>query len=547
MINIVSNNPYRILGVYANAARRDIVANKSRATAFLTANRPVEYPLDLKGIFPSLTRTLDSMNEAEAHLSLDRKKITFAQFWFIKLTPIDDIAFNHLIAGNITNAEEMWLTQESLSSLQNRLVCRLIDNNIGQALELAEKLYEKYGNEYINSVDRSSTLQMTGTELLHQFIDTLGNEVGMLELMEYELGEKTKAYIRSQTIGPLVSKISAEVSRAKNVDHKDPKARKEAGQSLMMATKEPLQQLKSILSDSDSQYVVIADKLGMEILQCGIDYYNNSEEYEASFEAMKLQKYALSVVVGQLAKERCEENVKILQKNIDNLPPNKEVFAEDKEIKKELAKFVKLPDKISHAITLLNGTKDYLQSIKQKLGSTNEYYLKISTQVVGNALHNVIEEVNAAQKPLATYSKWLGEMNPTMRYIFLSGDTDLAKSFKESERNVKSTLREAWAATIIMDTFDMDDNFKSRYRENRNTLQSLCDNMDIPTRPSPPPTPSSSTGSTNEYYDGINVGCLMGIVATVLGCFIGFANDNWIAGLFIGGFIGLSIYGKYND
>jgi hypothetical protein len=299
----------------------------------------------------------------------------------------------------------------------------------------------------------------------------------------------------------------------------------------------------------------------LEILQCGIDYYNNSEEDDAPFEAMKLQKHALSVVVGQLAKQRCEENVKILQKNIDDLPP-KEVIAEDRAIKKELAKFVKLPDKISYALTLLNGTKEYLQSIKQKLGSTNEYYLKISTQVVGNALHNVIEEVNEAQRPLARLGELLGKMDPMMRSLFLSGDDDIASKFREIERHVKATLREAWKATMLMDSFDMDDSFKSRYRENRNTLKSLCDNMDIPTgfnigstisRPSS--ISSSPTRSLSGYNssrsssssDDMNVGCIIGIVVTVLGCIIGAANDNWVAGLIVGGIIGLAIYGKISD
>ena len=85
---IVLQNPYRILGVYANSAKKDIVANKGKATAFVRVGKPVEFPLDLKGILPVLNRTLDLMNEAEAHLAIAKEQIKYAQFWFLKMNPI---------------------------------------------------------------------------------------------------------------------------------------------------------------------------------------------------------------------------------------------------------------------------------------------------------------------------------------------------------------------------------------------------------------------------------------------------------------------------
>ena len=72
---IITNNPYRILGVYTNSPKKDIVAHKGKATAFLKVNKSVEYPLDLKGILPPLSRTLEMMNEAEAHFAIAREQI----------------------------------------------------------------------------------------------------------------------------------------------------------------------------------------------------------------------------------------------------------------------------------------------------------------------------------------------------------------------------------------------------------------------------------------------------------------------------------------
>ena len=380
----------------------------------------------------------------------------------------------------MAGAKEIWSKQESLSSLQNKLVCYLIENKPWQAVKTAEKLYDKFGADYIRKVDANCTLQMTSTDLLHQFIDTLGEEIGMQKLLNYDLGAETKAYISSQTIGPLINKISAEVEKTKKVDRKDPKARIEAARKLVTNTKEPFGQLKNILPATDSQYQMIADKLGLEILQCGIDYFNNSDDDDAPHTAMKMQKYAQSVVVGDFAKQRCAENVKTLQKIINELPP-KEVNVENKAIKAELSKFVRLPDKISYAVNLLNNTKPHLQSIKQKLGATNAYYLKLSTQIVGNALHNIVEEVNAAQNdPQIAFRLQLGiGLDPT------------------SMDKIKSAVREAWKATTIMDDFDLEPSFKSHYNENRNTLKSMCNQMGISTYVSRPSTTRSSTSTVS--------------------------------------------------
>lgn len=485
-MKIIEENPFRILGVYANASKKDIVANKSRASAFLKINKSVSFPLDLNSIMPPVERTLEMMNAAEAHLSIAKEQLKYVQFWFLKMTPFDDIAFNNLLAGDMVKAHEIWSRQESLSSLQNRLVCCLVENKLWLAIKLAEKLYGRYGDTYISNVDSNSTLQMSGVELLHLFIDSLGEEFGMRNLLKCELSDNLRIYVNLQTVEPLINQISAEVESAKRMDRKDAVAMKSVGQRLMIATQEPLAQLKNLLNKNDLHYQMIADKLGLEILQCGIDYFNNSEDDDAPHTAMKLQKYAQSIVVGTLAKQRCEENGKILQRKIDELPP-KEVVAEDKTIKIELAKFVHLPGKIMYAIVLLNNTKPYLQSIKQKLGTTNEYYLKKSTQIVGNALHNVIEEVNEAQEPLARLSEMLGKMDPTMRSILLSGNNllpgsnDIVQKIRESEEKVKSTLREAWKATLLMDEFEIENDFKARYRENRNTLKSMCNKMGIST------------------------------------------------------------------
>lgn len=236
---------------------------------------------------------------------------------------------------------------------------------------------------------------------------------------------------------------------------------------------------------------MVLDKLGTEILQCGIDYFNGSDSPTAAKKAMVLQNYALSVVVGKMAKDRCKENVETLKKIIENLPPQ-EVFEEDKAIREELRIFCKLPDRISHSVALLNKTKTHLESIKTKLGSTNSYYLKISTQVVGNALHNLIEEVNRLQN----------DQSFKLNLII-----DKAKALSD----LKSVLYSAWDAIKIMDSFDMEYEFRNnRYNSNRNTLQNMCQQVGISTNR------TSNTSSNSGCMVVIAVLIVLGILVSCI-------------------------------
>lgn len=470
-MNFLKNNPYRLLGVYTNSPTKERLANHNRMKAFLKVGKSVSFSLDLPQYLQPINRTETLVADADAKLALPKDQVFYALFWFIKTTPLDDVAFNHLIAGELSKAEEIWQKKETFSSLQNSIVCALMRDDYAQALSCAEVLYGnmQYVNQFVLAVIGTGG-NVDVTDLPFTFLDALCEEIDVQKILPHIENSIWKEYISGKAINPLIGTIQNAIAIAKKSRGKGSQARFEAGEVLMKDTKATLQQLMSLLPKTDLQYQMIADKLGLEILQCGIDYFNEADGADAAHKAMKLQKYAKDIVVGQMAKDRCKENVDTLQKIIDNLPPS-DVFAEDKAIHEELRKYCLLPNKICHAITLLNNTKPHLQTIKRKLGVSNSYYLKISTQVVGNALSNIIAEVNEAQ---SIFSADKDDPNATLAAIL--GIT-----------HVKSVLEEAWKATKIMDCFDMESEYKNgRYNENRSILKELCEQLGVSTSTSKP-------------------------------------------------------------
>lgn len=458
-MNIINNNPYRILGVFANAPKKEYVANKGRATAFLKVNRSVEFPLDLIGFLPVSNRTLELMNEAEAHISIAKEQIRYAQFWFIKgSTPLDDQAFKNLLSGNMADAIQIWSEEETISSLQNRLVCYLIEQKSEQAVKTAELLYAKFGNSYVQMIDSSSTIQMSPADLLHQFIDSLGNEIGMKELLGFRLEPDTISYINAQTVGPLIDKITSEVDRSRKVEHKDGNARLNSARKLVRNTKEEFSSLKEILPTSDAQLQMIADKLGSEILQCSIDYYNNSSDKGKHHTTMKMQKYALSVVMGSLAKQRCEDNIKTLQKIIDELPPI-EVNSENDSLQQKIAKFLILLDcGTSDVLTFIKDVRSEIVAIKTKLGKSHAFYIAQSTLVAQVALGKSIDSLNKVQND--EFPKINGYEN------------------QKSITKLRQAFGDSWETMMILDIMDLSPEFRrERLKPNREALKKILDDI----------------------------------------------------------------------
>lgn len=359
---------------------------------------------------------------------------------------------------------------------------------------------------------------MSEDELAEIVIGALLKEIPAGELLSACTNPTDSAIISKRALDGPVSAINSAIAVAKNADSKDPIASLEAGTKLMNSTKTPLKVVKDIAGVSSPQYQMLADNIAKQVLQCGINYYNHAPDDDVACprKAMVLQEYALKIAIGKLTKDRCQENVDVLKKAVNNMPPA-EVAIETRKVKEELKNFCQLPDKISHSVTLLNNTKPLLQTIKLKLGVSNSFYLSLSTQVIGNALHNVIEEVNQAQ------NYFMAMVNAIDRI------RDRDKLHEVIDTKVKPVVREAWKAIILMDSFDMASDFKTnRYNSNRQSLKKMCDSLNI----------STYSSSTKKKKSGWLAFSIATLIVAVIGAMV-----NGEEGFFCGGILGAMLVG----
>ena len=471
MISIINNNPFRVLGVWTNAKQVDIVRNISKMKAYLNVGRSVEFSADLSAVLPPLNRTLQLAQEAQAAINLPNDKIRYALFWPCCVDPLDVAGLNNLAAGDCDKARSIFIKKDSYSALINRAVLSLIQSDYSSAVVAFSSLIHdfSYRGQFCAAIC-GETFQISEDDLSHILIDELLKEVKASTLLQLVVNEADKAYVSKKAVEEPISLISHEIATAKSVTATDAQGSLRAGRALMKNTRTALATLRSIAGAGSAEYQSSADNLAKQILQCGINYYNNSDDDNNIDNGLELQEYALSIAVGKMTKDRCQKNVEILREKKERRAYEKDLAA----IAVELKSFQATAPSIARARTLVNNCKPHLAVIRQNLGSQDEFYLKISSAVANNALGMLIDVVNRAQ-------------NSAVIAMNIANGT------------LATTLDSAVNAMAIIGQLDMTAQERSHFNTNNNTLSNLKSTLDSAMRQTRSTYSSSSSSSSGCY------------------------------------------------
>ncbi|MCQ2058619.1 MAG: hypothetical protein MJY71_02155 [Bacteroidaceae bacterium] len=461
-MDIIINNPFRVLGVYSNASAKDIVSNVNKAKAYIKVNKDISFDSDLTALLPPIKRTLESIDLAQAQINQITDRIKYALLWFAKESTLDDIAFGHLKANNVVKAKEIFSKKQSYSSLLNQAVLSLIGKDLPSAFGYYRTLiYEyRFRTDFIYSTCSGDKVKISEDELFHLLINCIleyHTSVEVINALESLADNNSADYVKQKIVSGHIATINSEISLAKSAES-DAEAQLRAGKALAANTRESLQELNAISQDDDS-YKMAIDNLAKQILQCGINYYNNSLDFDKAKKAFKLQNYALSIAIGKITKDRCQDNVNVLLKEIDSLPPES-LKAEAAFINNKLNSFRSSQRDIHKAIQLIIDCAPYLARIKEEQGSSGKYYRSISTNIEEAALGVTISSVNAVLKELEN-------SNEFDKYVTI--------------RKVKDTLEEAWEVTQYMDVLELEENARERFDTQKQSLKNLLTQVGVST------------------------------------------------------------------
>jgi hypothetical protein len=333
-MKLITNNPFRIIGVLANASAREFLRQQNKITTYATVGRHVDSEYDFV-FLPKIERhNIETINRALSSIQLATEKVQPALFWFIKVNTFDETAINYLINGDKEKAVEIWgkvtygkeVTSKNFSCFNNIGTLKLLgasNQEIKEGIEAKIKLIESPSFEDFVHTVADQTYTIDNQKQTEKFVDEILKQfkgkyssAETLKLFSNCNGNTQKYLSQKFTEEPL-HKIESQIKSCKRKRNENKGNAYEYGLKLYTNTKDDLTLLKSILGTSDLKYKALADQLANEIMQCGIDYFNASQENNSSDNylesAQKLTKLADSIAVGKMAKDRAKDILATLE------------------------------------------------------------------------------------------------------------------------------------------------------------------------------------------------------------------------------------------
>jgi len=93
-MNIIADNPFRILGLCSNTNERDIERNSSILKRYNEIGKPKDFPLDLF-FLGNINRDNESLHVSLGKIEHPKHRIGCGIFWFFNLSHVDAVAFKH--------------------------------------------------------------------------------------------------------------------------------------------------------------------------------------------------------------------------------------------------------------------------------------------------------------------------------------------------------------------------------------------------------------------------------------------------------------------
>ncbi|MDR1723439.1 MAG: hypothetical protein LBR84_05820 [Tannerella sp.] len=340
-MQIVVRNPYRTLGLLAGATKREITRQTTSLKRYLAAN--VEPPVDYSfAVLDGFVRTVEDIDAAAAKLNLDDDKILAAMFWFWKGNEItDEPAFEALKDNNHFEATEIWnnlisgkeVSKKNVSAYNNLATFYLFAAFTGNSPDIkmiAEAVALKMQflqSDFVMDMIKSATdetFKTTKKAVQLAYINALRNNVSELVLSQAQFVKvfsniqfDAKHDFLKSISKSIIDNITAQIETARKTRTANKQDAATAGETLYKNTKDDLAQLKEIFGATDFSYSNVADKVANELLQCSIDFFNDSQEKELDNDyhekSISLVKMAKGIAVGSLMKNKAKDNLQTLE------------------------------------------------------------------------------------------------------------------------------------------------------------------------------------------------------------------------------------------
>ena len=308
-MQLISNNPFRILGVKANASLSDRNQQANLIAQYLKIGQSAKLDFDITPPLEPLTRTKELIDLQASRIFSTEDKILHSLFWFVEANGIDKIALKHLTGSKdidkaLSDFEKgcrgFEISSDSYSAILNHSTLQIIAYKQHKDLDKLKsaiaykfdiitnkktlaQIKDLVASDGINT-DFQKILELTMPmvkELLNELVPSENTDKLLLDIFK----SNTLIYpvLKNQVIEALLDKVSAKVDKAENemkiilhgtYQNSMISAGVTLGKRLIKETKKTLKEIEVLLGKSDPIYIEAMDKVFSQVNFHGILPFN---------------------------------------------------------------------------------------------------------------------------------------------------------------------------------------------------------------------------------------------------------------------------------
>ena len=462
-MDIIYQNPYRVIGILAAATEREIQRQKTKIEAYSKVGKEIKSDFDFD-LDESVVRDEVAVAKAFSSLEQSQDKVNHALFWFLNYNSVDDIAIEHLKNSDPAKAESIWdrvtknreISVSNFSAYNNISTLYFISptlEKIKLGIELKIKLInsEFFKNFSVTVADQTFILDQNKQQEI--FINIILSHLRAELLEDYDILDffsncpsEVKNYVSKKLTQKTINEIDSLIEETIVERKALPNLACIDGEILYEDSKEKLAELKRILGKDDFNYKMLADRVAKEIMQCADDYFSEQDDNynkELCEKMITLLRQANELAVSS----QLIDKIKIKINQVNQLLAEGPMLAAIEEMKSSMSiiesEYISL-DEISKEII---SVRVKLAIIKNNPSIDNDVYSKVSSGVVMRILNILIEVVNDSQ-------------------VGLEGNPDKISEFKK-------IIPKAFNIMKSLDLFFMSKDTREWFDKNFSTIKSL--------------------------------------------------------------------------
>jgi len=331
--DFIQTNPFRGMGVATSDSSTALSSNNSRMRVYASIGKSISFPMDMDFVFGAKpNRSQQALALYMSSLSVPADRLRNGLFWFMNLTETDAHALALLHqTGDLLEARKLWEdADENMSALQNQLVCCLLKDSrsYSRAIQVASRLYERYGSELIQTISNGLSV-ITSDQLLPMFLE----EIVVVSDGDCCLWDKAVKRSGISHIDDLwteakatslVAKIEQALNVAQSSECLNSHAHYDIAYDLMKQTDSMLKSLKA-LTDAHpvllSRYSTIAEAVCEFVLNNEIEYYNHIGWFTGKADkGLVLERFCYRYAATVRFKDRCRLNINITMGRKEDAP-----------------------------------------------------------------------------------------------------------------------------------------------------------------------------------------------------------------------------------